>query len=137
MKFRYQHSNATFSKALRKEGTVGEAMLWLQLKGKQRHGFAFHRQKSIGNYIVDFWCPKLALAIEIDGATHEIKVERDRQRQQDLEKMGVDFLRFLERDVQTNLAGVVASIDQRIEQHPRHIKIASPAEVPSIKRGGA
>jgi len=119
VKFRYGHSLAKFSKALRKEGTVGEAMLWLQLKSKQRHGYAFHRQKPIGNYIVDFWCPKLTLAIEIDGATHEIKAEQDRQRQQDLEKMGVRFLRFLERDVQTNLDSVVSTIDHWIEQHPR------------------
>ena len=58
-------------------------------------GCQFMRQKPIGNYIVDFFCSKLKLVIEIDGESHVDKVEYDNKRQQELEAMRLSFLRFL------------------------------------------
>ena len=103
-----------FAKDLRKNGTYAEVVLWLHLKKKQMHGYDFHRQKPIGNYIVDFYSPKLMLAIEIDGYSHIDKGEEDEQRQQELEKLGVSFLRFKEYEVKKNLEGVLMAIEKWI-----------------------
>ena len=62
---------------LRKNMTLSEILLWQQLKGKQLLGYDFHRQKPIDEYVVDFYCPKLKLVIEIDGDSHEGKEEAD------------------------------------------------------------
>ena len=58
---------------LRKNSTLSEVLLWNELKGKKLMGIDFHRQKPIGNYIVDFFSPELRLVIEIDGITHAYK----------------------------------------------------------------
>lgn len=55
---------------LRNNSTLSEVLLWLELKGKQMKGYDFHRQKPIDNYIVDFFCHELMLAIEIGGISH-------------------------------------------------------------------
>ncbi len=80
-------------------------------------GYDFHRQKPLLNYIVDFYCPELELAIEIDGSTHNEKLEQDAKRQEDLEKLGLHFLRFLDFDVRTNLDGIVTWIRNWILEH--------------------
>ena len=61
------------ARMLRKNSTLSEVLLWNELKGKKLMGIDFHRQKPIGNYIVDFFSPELRLVIEIDGITHAYK----------------------------------------------------------------
>ena len=80
---------------LRKKSTLGEVLLWQRLKGKAIKGRDFHRQKPIGNYIVDFFCSDLMLAIEIDGVSHEFKPEQDEKRQKDLCPSSLDWPVFL------------------------------------------
>ena len=58
---------------LRNNSTKSEVILWLKLKGKQMYGYDFHRQKPIDNYIVDFFCHELMLAIEVDGYSHQLE----------------------------------------------------------------
>lgn len=86
-----------------------------QLRNKQLCGYDFRRQKPIDEFVVDFFCPKLLLAIEIDGDSHEEKLERDSQRQHDIEKFGVRFLRFSDEEVKQNLEGVVDAIANWVE----------------------
>ena len=76
--------------------TFSEVKLWNELKNKKMLGYDFDRQRPISNYIVDFYCKDLQLAIEVDGITHagEEAVQRDSLRQKDLEAIGVAFLRF-------------------------------------------
>ena len=75
-------------------------------------GYDFHRQKPINNYIVDFYCPKLQLAIEIDGfASHDLKPDYDKQRQTVLESKNIKFLRFTETEVRTNIEAVLYTIE--------------------------
>ena len=76
--------------------TLSEVLLWQELKGKQVMGYDFDRQKPIDNFIVDFCCKELQLAIEIDGDSHGYEDIRahDKQRQRRLESLGVNFLRF-------------------------------------------
>jgi len=67
------------ARKLRNKSTKSEVLLWNYLKGKQIKGFDFHRQKPIGNYIVDFYCSELLLAIEIDGESHYGNELKDRK----------------------------------------------------------
>jgi very-short-patch-repair endonuclease len=103
--------------------TLAEILLWRELKNKQLLGYDFHRQKPIDEFVVDFFCPRLSLAVEIDGDSHEGKLERDSQRQHDIEKFGAQFLRFSDEEVKQNLEGVVDAIAAWIDaQGPIHTK---------------
>jgi very-short-patch-repair endonuclease len=102
------------ARELRNNSTNTEILLWKFLKGKQLHGFDFHRQKPIDEFIVDFFCPDLMLAIEIDGGTHIGKEKYDAARQQKLEKFGVRFLRFKDEDVFYNCDWVMKEIEKWI-----------------------
>jgi very-short-patch-repair endonuclease len=79
-------------------------------------GYDFHRQRPIDRYIVDFFCPALMLAIEIDGLSHRLAEgrERDLPRQQRLEALGVRFLRFSEREVLQEMPSVLQRIAEGI-----------------------
>ena len=84
---------------LRNNSTLSEVLLWQHLKGKKMKGYDFHRQKHVGNYIVDFFCNKLMLAIEIDGMSHDEKINEDEERQKRIESFGISFLRFNDLDI--------------------------------------
>ena len=94
--------------------TLSEALLWNNLKKKQMCGFDFDRQKPIGDYIVDFYCKELSLAIEVDGNTHYFRQEEDELRQKELEKKGVFFLRFDHMEVKRNILNVLRVIEDWI-----------------------
>jgi very-short-patch-repair endonuclease len=93
-----------------------EFILWSKLRSKSLNGCKFRRQYSIGTYIVDFYCPQLKLAIEIDGESHFIDGadSYDRNRQAIIESFGVNFLRFTNTDVYERLEGVIDKILERI-----------------------
>ena len=112
----YNPNLKEIAKQLRKNSTPSEILLWRYLKGKQMFCYDFDRQKPIDNFIVDFFCNELMLAIEIDGDTHNYKFEEDRKRQERLEKFGIRFLRFTDRDVKQNIEGVVATIERWIKE---------------------
>ena len=84
------------ARQLRNNSTLSEVLLWNELKNGKMKGKDFHRQKTIMNYIVDFFCHELAFAIEIDGNSHgsENAYEKDRERQREIEGLGIQFLRF-------------------------------------------
>jgi very-short-patch-repair endonuclease len=105
------------ARMLRNNSTLSEILLWQHLKGKQMLGYDFHRQKPIYNYIVDFFCNELMLAIEIDGITHDYKLAEDAIRQKELESHGIHFLRFMDNDIKTNMEGVLLSIKKWIQKH--------------------
>ncbi len=77
------------------------------------------RQKPIGDYIVDFFCNKLKLVIEIDGISHNEKSASDQIRQQKLESLGLSVLRFYEWDVKKDIHAVVRVIENWIEEFER------------------
>ena len=89
-----------YRRDLRKHGTPAEGSLWTRLKNRQVGGFLFRRQFSIGNYILDFYCPDLHLALELDGESHRYKPSDDRQRDITLlECHGIKTLRYENRFV--------------------------------------
>ena len=75
---------------------AAELILWSKLKNRQVCGRKFRRQFSVGTYVVDFYCPALKLAMEIDGDSHfqPGEQEKDQRRQEHIEFFGVQFLRF-------------------------------------------
>ncbi len=81
MKIYYNQKLKFLSRELRKKSTLSEVLLWNKLKARKIKGYQFMRQKPINNYIVDFYCSKLKLVIEIDGISHNDKSEKDRKRQ--------------------------------------------------------
>jgi very-short-patch-repair endonuclease len=102
---------------LRKNMTLSEVLLWNQLKQKQMLGYDFDRQRPIDNYIVDFYCKELSLAIEIDGSTHIYRDEEDEIRQKNFEKLGIRFLRFDDIEVKKNILNVLRVIENWIEKN--------------------
>ncbi|XWN37335.1 MAG: endonuclease domain-containing protein [Balneola sp.] len=110
------------ARKLRKNSTPGEIELWKLVKNKQVMGYQFRRQRPIKNYIVDFFCKELRLAIEIDGSSHDYKVQYDQKRQEKLEELGITFLRFSEKDTKENPDHIVNEIESwiksRLLTHP-------------------
>ena len=92
----YNSKSKELAKQLRQNMTFSEVKLWNELKNGQMMGYDFDRQRPIGNYIVDFFCKDLQLAIEVDGITHldEKVILKDFIRQDEIESYGVNFLRF-------------------------------------------
>ncbi len=111
---------------LRKNSTLSEVLLWKQLKNRGIRGMDFDRQKPIGDYIVDFFCKELMLAIEIDGESHYGKRETDVRRQKALEELGISFLRFSDKDIKTNLTEVVSAIERWMDEHRNETEITHP-----------
>jgi very-short-patch-repair endonuclease len=101
---------------LRKDMTFGEVLLWNQLKDDQFWGFDFDRQRCIDNYIVDFYCKQLMLAIEIDGISHnnEEASVKDEVRQKRLESLGVRFIRFIESEMKYDMVNVIRALEAKI-----------------------
>ena len=116
MRIYYNPKLKALSRELRKKGTLSEVLLWNTLKGKKIKGYQFIRQKPIGDYIVDFFCSKLKLVIEVDGISHNDKSESDQIRQQKLESLGLSILRFYEWDVKKDMRAVVQVIENWIEE---------------------
>ncbi len=104
--------NRAFARAMRQEMTKAELRLWSRLRKPGLPGFRFRRQVPIGLFIVDFFCPKQKLVIEIDGDHHGFPAgeRRDRDRDDWLRKRGYRVMRFWNRDVMTNLVGVCEAI---------------------------
>ena len=81
--------------------------------------YTFNRQKPLKRYIVDFYCKPLNLVIEIDGGYHEEEVQKikDHERQQVLEEMDLNFLRFSDNEVRKNIDHVLKEIENYILFH--------------------
>ena len=104
------------ARTLRKNMTDAERLLWSRIRRKQLKGYQFYRQKIIGNYIVDFYCPKTKLIIELDGSQHhgEEGMKRDKKRDVYLKNVGLKVLRFSDREVFENLTGVLERIYENL-----------------------
>ena len=96
--------------------TKEEIILWSRIRRKQIKDTQFYRQKSIGNYIADFYCPKAKLIIEIDGSQHYEKegIEKDKIRDEYFKSLGLKVLRFTNLDVLKNLNGVLEKIYEEV-----------------------
>ena len=118
MKIKYNPELKELARTLRNNSTKAEVRLWNYFKGKQLIGHDFHRQKPIDNYIIDFFCNTLMLAIELDGYTHSFNevFERDKKKEQRLNEIGITVLRYRDDDVMNNIEGVLENIKDCINK---------------------
>ena len=111
----YNHNNVKNARQLRKDMTPWERKLWFCCLN--RYPVRFTRQKSIGKYIVDFYCAKARLAVELDGGGHynTESQEKDNRRTVELEQLGIKELRFCNIDIDKNMDGVFTVIDLEVK----------------------
>jgi len=112
----YNPALKALARKLRKNMTDGELLLWNELKNDKLLGFDFDRQRFIDNYIVDFYCKDLMLAIEIDGMSpnNEEAFAKDEIRQQKLEGFGIQFLRFTESEMKNDMLNVLRTLESKV-----------------------
>ncbi len=120
------------ARTLRANMTDSEQALWSRLRGKQLKGVQFYRQRPIGNAIVDFYAPKAKFVVEVDGSQHftSENIKKDEIRSTELEKKGLQILRFNNLQVLQQIDSVVEMIFQALPE-PRKIP-----PYPPLPRGG-
>jgi very-short-patch-repair endonuclease len=113
---------------LRKNQTEAEKTFWSHVRNRQFHGIRFLRQYSIGPYILDFYCPEIKTAIELDGGQHNNPKEKvyDAVRSVYLQAQGIIVLRFWDHEVLMDIQGVLAKVEER----------CNPSQPPLNLRGG-
>ncbi|MBE6949414.1 MAG: endonuclease domain-containing protein [Ruminococcaceae bacterium] len=111
----YNKANIPLAKELRKNMTPWENKLWYQYLRK--YPVRFQRQKAVGNYIVDFYCARANLIVELDGGGHfeSKELEYDARRTKELEAMGLCVIRFCNLDIDRNFEGVCLTIDRYVK----------------------
>ena len=104
------------SQGLRENMTKAENLLWSKIRRKQLKEKQFYRQKILGNYIVDFYCPKAKLIIELDGGQHYSKegIKKDRNRNEYMKGLGLKVLRYSDREVLKNIRDVIEKIWEEV-----------------------
>ena len=139
---RFDHTRQKTARArrLRQEATPSERILWSKLRLPQMRGETFRRQHPVGAYVLDFCCPALRLAIEIDGGQHgfDSVLERDMRRDTWLARYGIRTLRFWNADVRGNLNGVLDAIRLAAAEAGKRvtpIRSALPTDLP-LSGGG-
>jgi very-short-patch-repair endonuclease len=143
----YNKNLKRFARANRNNSTLAEVLLWTNLlKARGLKGYQFLRQRTIDNFIVDFFCKELNLVIEVDGITHEQKTEEDKERQIKLESMGYSVQRFKDEDVIGDFLYVKRKLEEWIEEYeiknPEVLKYkkrnrrSSPSPLPRGKKIG-
>ncbi len=112
----YNKENIPLAKALRKNMTPWERKLWYDFL--RSYPVRFQRQKAIGNYIVDFYCAKAGLVLELDGGGHYTakQAEKDEVRTRELESMNLKVVRICNLDIDRNFRGVCEYIDLAVKK---------------------
>jgi very-short-patch-repair endonuclease len=111
------------AREMRQPQTPAEAALWRALRNRQT-GFKFRRQHPISRFIIDFYCAKAKLLIEIEGESHiePDQEEYDRARTEYLETLGYKVIRFTNNDVRYNIHAVVGEILRIVENRIAELK---------------
>lgn len=113
---RFKPRDTARAKELRNSATPAERALWRALSNRKLSGHKFSRQMPIGHYFADFMCREAKLTIEIDGHSHDVRQEHDRQRDRLITEQGFAVLRFSNDDVLGNLDGVVQAIAAALDE---------------------
>lgn len=111
----YNKENIPLAKNLRKNMTPWERKLWYDFL--RNYPVRFRRQTAIGNYIVDFYCAKARLVVELDGGGHYTapQAKKDESRTKELESMGLTVLRICNLEIDRNFSGVCEMIDMAVK----------------------
>ena len=108
----------THARQLRKNSTRHERVLWRHLRNRQFQGWKFRRQHPVDHYVIDFYCPKARLAIELDGGGHNFATREslDQERTNFLASKDIEVLRFWNHQVTEQLDSVLETIWRALEQ---------------------
>ncbi|MBR6838017.1 MAG: endonuclease domain-containing protein [Alphaproteobacteria bacterium] len=112
---KYNNKLTNFARLNRRSGNLAETLLWNELK-QSKLGYRFTKQKPIGNYIADFYCPEKKLVIEIDGWTHDNKFEYDMKRDDYMKSLGINILRIYDIDVKRDMNTVLFWIKSTLDE---------------------
>jgi very-short-patch-repair endonuclease len=126
-------SQTEYSRQLRRQMTPTEKRLWYHLRGGRFAGWKFRRQTPIAGYIVDFYCARVRLVIELDGESHVGKERRDSIRQRVLERNGFKVFRYWDSDVYDDLDAVLEQIWRECDS--RGQSPSPPTPLPQGERG--
>ena len=119
----YNTNLKSYAQKNRKEMNAPEANLWYNvLRNRGLLNYKFIRQKPILNYILDFYCSKLLLGIEIDGESHNEQISYDKQRSESINKIGIKIIRYSNYEVMNNLDGVYFDLIKQIKIREKEIK---------------
>ncbi|MFC1898156.1 endonuclease domain-containing protein [Candidatus Cloacimonadota bacterium] len=119
------------ARELRKNQSKTEMRLWNYiLRNRQLEGYKFLSQKPILNYIVDFYCSKLLLAIELDGEIHEFRIPYDEVRSKQIENLGIEIIRLNNEGVQNDIDEVRICLVNEIRTREIELKIMKPPRSP-------
>ena len=103
------------AKELRREMTPAEKLLWQEIRANKL-GVRFRRQQVIQGFIVDFYCHRAGLVVEVDGDIHDLQKEEDERREKVLSEMGLKVVRFRNDEVVRDLSTVVGKIKELVEK---------------------
>jgi very-short-patch-repair endonuclease len=128
------------AKRLRRVLSKPEAALWSRLRDRGSDKPTFRRQHPIGPYVLDFYCAKAQLAIEIDGASHDMgdRPQRDSRRDAWLDKHGITVVRIAARDLSNidDIADAIARMAVEMASRPRPLHHPSGGPPPPLRGGG-
>lgn len=119
----YSKKLKEYAREMRNNSTKGEIKLWCELLRKRKSGFQFYRQKPIHKFIVDFYCARLKLVIEIDGTSHEGKQEYDQERTKYLEGLGLKVIRYDDLVVLNNFYLVEKDFTEQLKKRTEELGI--------------
>ena len=123
----YNSSLIDYARENRKNATRQEWIFWnMVLKHKKFHWYKFRRQKNIWSFILDFYCPKLLLWIEIDGWYHNETQIYDKVRDSEIYKKGIVVVRFTNEEISKNLEWVILCLEEIIVDREKKLWIFSP-----------
>ena len=111
---RYRDGLVIMSRRNRTKPTETEKIIWEKVLSRDKTGYRFLRQKPIDRFIIDFYCPKLLLAIKIDGGSHIKKKGTDEMRDKFLKQIGITTIRFTNEEVLNNIDSIKKKITDLI-----------------------
>ena len=116
----YDKNLVSRAKELRKETTEAEKIFWEKiLQNEKLKKFKFTRQKPLDHFIVDFYCAKLRLIIEVDGEIHDFQKSRDKERDDTLkQKFGLEIIRYTNEEILKNAEQIIEDLSRRINATP-------------------
>ena len=122
---------------LRRNMTEAERLLWTKIRNRQINGCKFRRQYSIGSYVVDFYSTENKLAIEIDGPSHDSAdaIDYDKNRQEEIESLGIRIVRFTNKDVLSNLDMVTIQLSETVKNQKQAKQNDFPLMEGKIQKG--
>ncbi len=121
---------------LRRNQTDAERALWAKVRNKRFFGIKFFRQYSIGPFIVDFYCPKVKLAVELDGGQHSQSNNResDAARSEYLKTQGIHVMRFWDNEVPLDIESVLSKLALKVT--PFHSPLKVRGDEGGLEGGG-